>query len=606
MSAPEAKAPEAASKAPASASLYVGDLHRDVTEQDLFEQFSPHGQVVSVKVCREAVTKNSLGYGYVNFTPAQAENARRAMQELNYTPLRGQPMRIMWVRRDPTLRKSGKGNIFIKNLHPDIDHRTLYETMSENVGPVLSCRIPMFPDGTSKGYGFVHFENEEDAEQAVEKLNGKVLNGLTVVIERFKRKAERPNAMTDFKNVYVKNVPKAWSEEEFLKRFKEHGEVTNAKLQEDPTGEGHKGFGFVNYATHEQALKAIEALHDSDVGEGVKLYVQRAQSKAERERLLRQEKEERQRQWIKEMEGRNIFVKNLPDTWDDNKLRELFEDYGTIQSAKVMMSDDGVSRCFGFVCFSTQEEAQKAITGRNQTTLEGGKPLFCALAQRKEVRQQQLQRQMNMMGGPGIMPYSFAPFGMPGAARPGMPPTMMMPPFMGGMRPGRGGPMGRGMGPGFMMAGRGRGGRGMGIAGGRGGRGQGPGRGRGMRPPVVQPVSAQGRPERAHAVDEQAAVMPAPDAPQAQVPGASGAQPLTLAQLASASEGDRKRMLGERLYPLVEQHRRDMAAKITGMFLELDTNEVINLIEDGSYLQTKMQEAVEVLRQHGLIAQDSA
>ena len=60
-------------------------------------------------------------------------------------------------------------------------------------------------------------------------------------------------------------------------------------------------------------------------------------------------------------------------------------------------------------------------------------------------------------------------------------------------------------------------------------------------------------------------------------------------------------MLGERLYPLVESHRADMAAKITGMFLELDTNEVLNLIEDSNYLQTKMTEAIDVLKQHGLI-----
>ena len=51
----------------------------------------------------------------------------------------------------------------------------------------------------------------------------------------------------------------------------------------------------------------------------------------------------------------------MHDAIDDNELKIMFSQRGTITSAKIMQDEKGLSRGFGFVCFTTPEEANKGM-----------------------------------------------------------------------------------------------------------------------------------------------------------------------------------------------------------------------------------------------------
>uniref|UniRef100_A0A673G6L3 Polyadenylate-binding protein n=1 Tax=Sinocyclocheilus rhinocerous TaxID=307959 RepID=A0A673G6L3_9TELE len=612
------------------ASLYVGDLHSDVTEAMLYEKFSPAGPILSIRVCRDMMTRRSLGYAYVNFQ--QPADAERALDTMNFDVIKGRPLRIMWSQRDPSLRKSGVGNIFIKNLDKSIDNKALYDTFSA-FGNILSCKVVCDENG-SKGYGFVHFETHEAAERAIEKMNGMLLNDRKVFVGRFKSRKEREAEMgaraKEFTNVYIKNFGEDMDDEKLREIFSKFGPALSIRVMTDDSGKS-RGFGFVSFERHEDAQRAVDEMNGKELN-GKQVYVGRAQKKGERQTELKRKFEQMKQDRMTRYQGVNLYVKNLDDGLDDERLRKEFAPFGTITSAKVMM-EGGRSKGFGFVCFSSPEEATKAVTEMNGRIV-ATKPLYVALAQRKEERQahltsQYMQRMASVRAVPNpvLNPYQPAPpsgyfmaaipqaqnraayyptsqlaqlrpsprwatqavrpqhfQSMPNAVRPSGP----RPQAFGAMRPANQVPRvitpqrmvcsvfptaSQAMGPRPTAAGA-----------------------------ATGPAQVRGVPQYKYAPGVRNPQQHMPTQPQVpmQQPAVhvQGQEPLTASMLAAAPPQEQKQMLGERLFPLIQNMHPSLAGKITGMLLEIDNSELLHMLESPESLRSKVDEAVAVLQAH--------
>ncbi|XP_073428489.1 embryonic polyadenylate-binding protein isoform X2 [Dendrobates tinctorius] len=620
------------------ASLYVGDLHTDVTEAMLYEKFSPAGPIMSIRVCRDLSTRRSLGYAYINFQ--QPADAERALDTMNFEVIKGRPIRIMWSQRDPGLRKSGVGNVFIKNLDESIDNKALYDTFSA-FGNILSCKVVCDENG-SKGYGFVHFETQEAANRAIKTMNGMLLNDRKVFVGHFKSRREREleygTKVMEFTNVYIKNFGDEMDDIRLKEIFSAFGNTLSVKVMMDESGRS-RGFGFVNFGNHDEAQKAVTEMNGKEIN-GRLLYVGRAQKRIERQSELKRRFEQIKQERISRYQGVNLYVKNLDDGIDDERLRKEFSPYGTITSAKVM-TDGGHSKGFGFVCFSSPEEATKAVTEMNGRIVST-KPLYVALAQRKEERKailtnQYMQRLATMRTMPGPMMGAFqqaTSFYLPPMPQPPSR-TYYNPSPVAPVRPTpqwtthqsrppqyhSSSPMLRAVPPRRTASNIST-----------------------MKQASTQMPRAGPQTQRVCGDCGQDYILPSrmdklikgtqtagaraqanPSAPrsmtqyryscsvrnaqpvvnnvhlrQVMEPAVrmQGQEPLTASMLAAAPPQEQKQMLGERIYPLIHSMNSSLAGKITGMLLEIDNSELLHMLESPESLQTKVEEAVGVLQAH--------
>ena len=177
------------------------------------------------------------------------------------------------------------------------------------------------------------------AAEAKESIN--ILNSTTFNSQKLSASYGHADSL-----LFVGNLPFTYTRDDLASLFNPHGEILRCLLVLSPRTGLSKGYGFVEYATREEALVAKQRLATKVIGL----------------RSLRVDFSDNGMQTCSDLHSQTLFVDRLPKGFrDDAALEEIFSHYGRINFCQVATTPGtGVSRGFAFIDMSTSEEAEHA------------------------------------------------------------------------------------------------------------------------------------------------------------------------------------------------------------------------------------------------------
>lgn len=335
------------------------------------------------------------------------------------------------IKKEFSNQSTEKTNLIINYL-PLVNDSELIDIFKA-AGEIQSVRIMKNFDGTSKGYGFVKFKTQKEAERAIEMFNGLVIHEKKLKVT-FSQPANT--------NLFVTHLPASWTSESLLECFQDIGEVVEARVLER---DGQSRLcGFVRFGKPEDALLAIERVNGwkpPNASRGLQIILAKKHQKYKKSPHSNSNRYNRrtsshqryysdpryndysQTHYFPEMNHHNynyaypgfhqyqehspqceisslpdshnkgsfpipqqndsqtkpqstirskqIFLYNLPQLFDEDDLMSFCETYGSVENVVIQKDNQGASLGMGFVTFSYKKDTEKAIDGLSGINILG-------------------------------------------------------------------------------------------------------------------------------------------------------------------------------------------------------------------------------------------
>jgi RNA recognition motif-containing protein len=381
--------------------LYLGELPKDLDQYELHQFIMEQGKF-NIESLTVKPTKENKSFAYVKFkSKVEMERAKEALhlKSIRNYIIKAEPFRQKDSFKDD--KKSGEKtntNLFVKNLPFSTTPKELFDLFSK-FGNIISIKLKQNKNGESLGYGYVKFEKNDSAQEAIKALNEVEHQGKKLYVSEFSSKTERSSENENkFPLVLIKKIPENITEEKKLYEiFSKFGQIqicgfanfnTEEKLNQnniekniDITPEESSKVGVVLFMNKEDASDSVEALNDTPY-EGSEIKFNLCLSSINEE-IIKKLWKAKQENYKKKYQGCNLVVKNIPKEITERNLFEICKKFGDIAVAriategkmKILKDDLGnvldkefvyESKGYGFVLFKNAEDASIAKDALNQ------------------------------------------------------------------------------------------------------------------------------------------------------------------------------------------------------------------------------------------------
>ncbi|KAM3373657.1 RNA-binding protein BRN1 [Capsicum galapagoense] len=397
-------------KSEESVKLFVGQVPKQMTEEQLMEMFRKLAVIEQVSIIKDKTTRASRGCCFL-ICPSRedADKAITAYHNKHTLPGASSPLQVKYA--DGELERL-EHKLFVGMLPKNVSDPEVSSLFSQ-YGTITDLQILRGSQQTSRGYAFLKYEKKEHAIAAVEALNGKhTMEGATLPLvvkwadterERQARRAQKalshasnaPNSgqhpslygslstgyMPPY-NDYAYQTPGTYG----LMQYRQPSVQNRPSFQNmvPSTNQGGTlrgvapGIAPRNYAMSPgsylaSAYRGVQGLqYPTRYPGGITGYLPPYTSN--RHSAASSSVDSNRGGQVEGPAGANLFIYHIPQEFGDQQLADTFQQFGKVLSAKVFVDKaTGVSKCFGFVSFASPDDAQSAIKMMNGFQLDGKK-----------------------------------------------------------------------------------------------------------------------------------------------------------------------------------------------------------------------------------------
>ncbi|KAF4342707.1 PRP24-pre-mRNA splicing factor [Fusarium beomiforme] len=362
-----------------NSTIIVSNLPGDVNKTKLRQYFKDYGIINDITaLVREEKANSSTAL--IEFkSPEEAQSA--LLRDGKY-----------FGQSQLTVKSGNDLTVYVTNYPPAADQNYI-RNLFKDCGDILSIRLPSLKVDTRRRFCYISFRDHESSAKAVKK-DGMVLEGGLKLVAKYSDpgfKKAREGALAEGREIHISNLDRTANEADLKEVFSKYGNITRVNIPRNLAGK-HKGFAFIDYATKEEAEKAVAEMNNTKFRSQILEVALSKESKIKRaattvisdaarsspapslhdaegdEAMQDAPNETRSTPTAADISAKTIALMGLPDTVNDARIRALVEPLGAVVKLTVFPGNGGAK-----IEFVDAATAGKASLQLNSMEFEGCK-----------------------------------------------------------------------------------------------------------------------------------------------------------------------------------------------------------------------------------------